>query len=444
MPDTSFDPADAACWVARGRKPEHAALIAAAWRDHPDLPPSAPLADRMARSRARVAAMRPVNEQISRDAARERDAANFAFTATQLRLGRASAQDAAILAGRDRHGYEWLRSVDYAHGWYAAQAGWEYKPPGPNLLGVIPVGSTEAYAQGFTDGGGRRDDLFDTARRQFAAAERKATTASTAPLASRPLPSTWPQPSDGHRPVAWNRRLIILAAVVARDIGRSAAPTIDLLDCPLAEEVRQIPGTRHARTVILSAMHGFVDARLPRVPWTETMTPERADALAASPAARQQLANLLKGAEIDDILVVAQGSYLSVIDAHAAVIPLCRVMERTRNAPLQQRKHVRTWLARGRDMGENVGAGHIRWSKVIQGLTGKLGEFTARYAGKVSPCGHRIVIEIAPGVPAFGYVTAAGVALAPEIVISNKARLRIEMARALRAFGAATRLAIAA
>ena len=95
-------------------------------------------------------------------------------------------------------------------------------------------------------------------------------------------------------------------------------------------------------------------------------------------------------------------------------------------------------------MGENVGAGHIRWSKVIQGLTGKLGEFTARYAGKVSPCGHRIVIEIAPGVPAFGYVTAAGVALAPEIVISNKARLRIEMARALRAFGAATRLAIAA
>lgn len=443
MPDIRFDPADAACWIAHSRKPEHAALIAAAWRDHPDLPPSAPLVERQARSRARIAAMNPVNEQIRQDAARAQEVKNFAFTEDQVRLGRGSTQDTAILAGRDRHGYGWLRSVDYAWGWTAAQAGWEFRPPGRNLLGIVPPGSGEAYTQGFADGGGRRDDLFDTARRQFAAAGRVPKAAGEVSAPSRPLPSDWRQPADLHRAVAWDRRLIILAATAMRGAG---PPTraIDLLDDPLAREIRQVPAAEQVRLVILSGVHGFIDGYASCTPWTEVMTPERAAQLAASPDAAAQLAALLDGREIEDILVAAQDEYLAVIDAHAAVLPLCRAMERTRNTLLQQRTHCRIWLARGRNAAENVGAGHIRWSKVIQGLTGKLGEFTARYGGKAIPRGHRIVIEVAPGVPATGYVTAAGIALAPEIVISNKSHLRVEMTRALRSFAAATRLAMAA
>lgn len=339
MPNTVFDPADAECWIAHGRKPEHAALIAAAWRDHPDLPPTAPLAERQARSRARIAAMNPVNEQIRQEAASEQEARNFAFTEAQLRLGHASSQDAAILAGRDRHGYGWLRSVDYAWGWTAAQAGWEFRPPGRNLLGVVPEGSTEAYAQGFADGGGRRDDLFDTARRQFAAAGRMSKPMQEIPAASRPLPSSWPQPADIHVSVAWERRLVILAAPATRDLGRSA-PAIDLLDDPIAEEIQRTPGIRYAYIVILSAQHGFIDGHVPRTGWSEVMTPDRVVQLTSSSEARAQLATLLEGREIEDILVAAQDDYLTVIDAHASVLPLCRVMERTRNTPLQHARIV--------------------------------------------------------------------------------------------------------
>ncbi|MET3436042.1 hypothetical protein [Sphingomonas sp. 1185] len=443
IPNSHFDPADADCWIAHGRKAEHAALIAAAWRDYPDLPPSAPLADRQARSRARVDAMRPVNEQIRLESEREQELANYRFIERQVRLGKASPQDAAILTGRDRYGYRWLMSVAYAAGWSAAKHGWDFHPPGPNLRGVVPSGTTEAYDQGFTDGGGRRDDIFDTARRRLTATPGTPAATPHCRARARPLPSDWPKPSDAHRAVAWNRRLVILAAGRTHDLNRSA-PAIEFLDHPLAEEIRRTPGTSQAHIIILSAAHGFIDGHARLAPWSEAMRPETAEALSRSQRVRQQLATLLKDIEIDDILVAAESDYLWIIDAHAAILPLCRIMERTRNTPLQQRAHCRTWLARGCNAGENVGAGHIRWSKVIQGLTGRLGEFTARYGGKVEPRGHRILIEIAPGVPAVGYVTAAGIALAPEIVISNKARMRIEMARALRAFGAATRLAIAA
>src|SRR3546814_4410879 len=81
-------------------------------------------------------------------------------------------------------------------------------------------------------------------------------------------------------------------------------------------------------------------------------------------------------------------------------------MERTRNTALQQRTHFRIWLDRGFLAGQTVGAGHIRWGKAVNGLTGRLGEFTARYAGKLPPRGHRIVIETADGKPAAGFVTA--------------------------------------
>ena len=90
MVTDDFDPADAASWLARGRTPQHAAAIAAAWRDFPDLPRTAPLEERMARGRERVAAMRVVNDAISAHAEAERQAANFAFTERQLREGTGS------------------------------------------------------------------------------------------------------------------------------------------------------------------------------------------------------------------------------------------------------------------------------------------------------------------------------------------------------------------
>lgn len=115
-------------------------------------------------------------------------------------------------------------------------------------------------------------------------------------------------------------------------------------------------------------------------------------------------------------------------------------MERTRNTVLQQRTHFRVWLDRGLAAGESIGAGHIRWGKAAKGLTGKLGEFTARYAGKLPAGGHRIIVETEDGEPALGYVTAKGELLSPETVIGNRSHLRKEIALRLRSFGGATRL----
>jgi len=115
-------------------------------------------------------------------------------------------------------------------------------------------------------------------------------------------------------------------------------------------------------------------------------------------------------------------------------------MERSRNSLLQQRSHLRCWLDRGYDGTDNLGAGHIRWGKAIKGLTGKLGEFTARHVGPAPRRGHLIRIEAEDGVPAVGYATSTGDRLAPEIIVFNKTNIRREMAAALRAFGGATRL----
>ncbi|MGC7532595.1 hypothetical protein ACPWML_26610, partial [Pandoraea pneumonica] len=81
----------------------------------------------------------------------------------------------------------------------------------------------------------------------------------------------------------------------------------------------------------------------------------------------------------DDVLVALPDDSLAQLDAIAGALPLCRTMERTRNTRLQQRAHLRIWLDRGYAADGNMAAGHIRWSKVIQGLSGKLGEFTARH-----------------------------------------------------------------
>src|SRR3546814_17273535 len=82
--------------------------------------------------------------------------------------------------------------------------------------------------------------------------------------------------------------------------------------------------------------------------------------------------------------------------------------------------------------GQSVGAGHIRWGKAIKGLTGRLGEFTARYTGKVPGRGHRIIVEVAASAPASGYATATCEPLEWEWLISNRAKIRAAMAARLR------------
>ena len=156
MVTDDFDPADAASWLARGRTPEHAAAIAAAWRDFPDLPSTAPLDERMQRGRERVAAMRVVNDAISAHGEAERQAANFAFTERQLRTGKGSDRDVAVLRGRDAYGYDWDVCNRYADGWYAAHAGWPHRyPEGVPCRAPVQVRNA-AYDRGFSDGGGDR------------------------------------------------------------------------------------------------------------------------------------------------------------------------------------------------------------------------------------------------------------------------------------------------
>lgn len=403
---------DASTWIARGRSPEHAEALAQAWRDFPDLHPSAPLAERMERTRQRVAAMRPVNDAIAEQSAREHEAANFAFTTRRIDSGEHDARDIAILHARDTYGYRWLASVRYSEGRHAAEAGWTrrkvFDEPG-------------AYDQGFADGGGDDTDIFDAARRSFAAAERNAAALEERAVAARPLPSTWPKPSDQQRPVSWPRRLLIIAEHPASSLALLA----------------QVP---IAAVVVLTSSRGFVPLAALGADAAEAMTPVRADALVADSAQQGSLRAILAGREVEDVLVAADGEYLRVIDAHERALPLCRTMERTRNTPLQQRQHLRMWLSRGFAPGENLGAGHIRWSKRAKGFAASLGEFKAREDPSYTGRGPRILITTESGALATGFATSAGAILTPEVEVTSKARLKAEMERALRAFGAATRL----
>jgi len=54
--------------------------------------------------------------------------------------------------------------------------------------------------------------------------------------------------------------------------------------------------------------------------------------------------------------------------------------------------------------------------------------------------GHVVAVTLQDGASATGFITATGSALQPTIIVSSKARLRQEIAMALRAFGGATRL----
>ncbi|WP_337847817.1 hypothetical protein [Sphingomonas sp.] len=214
MISESFDPADADAWIARGRRPEHAAVIADAWRRFPDLPAAASPEDRLARMRQRALALRPVMESMSQTADQERQARNFAFTENRVAKGEGDERDRAILRARSLHCYDWDKSVRYASGWYAAHAGWEPEVRRPGCSTPL----TLAYDQGFADGGGNRDDLFDTARRAFEAAPPQ----TVAPLLAtgRPVPSAWPKPTDEPLPARWNRRLLILGAPEAALLPR--------------------------------------------------------------------------------------------------------------------------------------------------------------------------------------------------------------------------------
>jgi hypothetical protein len=100
-----FDPADLRCWLNRGRSIEQATELARIWRAHPDLPATAPLADRMERGRERIAAMKPLNDAIAARTEADRQTRNFSFMEARAASGTISDNDIAILRGRDLYGY---------------------------------------------------------------------------------------------------------------------------------------------------------------------------------------------------------------------------------------------------------------------------------------------------------------------------------------------------
>lgn len=383
----------------------------------------------MARGRDRVAAMRPLNDAMRDQVEAERQRANFAFTDDQLRRGKGTDRDIAILRGRDQYGHEWDVANRYADGWYAAHIGWPHSYPDGIPSQASLASRRAAYDQGFIDGGGDRTDLFDAARRSNLAHLRQSSCPPPPPsstLTGRPLPSAWPKPSDEPRPTRWSRRL----AILSEDDARTDAPANDLWD--FLRLIQQRPGA-DAATVLVHTPDGFVLAG---------NRPAQRDGNAPvdGSAGYRQLVDALAGREFDDILVALQGEALALLDTIAGALPLCRTMERTRNTRLQQRAHLRIWLDRGYGAKVNMAAGHIRWSKAINGLSGKLGEFTARYIGPAPDRGHLIRVETASGAPATGYATVAGSPLTPEIIVSSKARVRAAIGTTLRAFAASTPL----
>ena len=432
----TFDPTEARCWLTRGRSVEHANELARIWRAFPDLPATAPLDDRMARGRERIAEMKPLNDAISAAVEAERQMRNFGLMEQQLADGNIDDRELAVLRGRDDHGYDWDVAVAYASGWTAAHAGWEHRfySDGSHR----EAAKRAAYDRGFSDGGGDQADLFDAARRSNLAALRRDNQPAALPSAriARPAPSSWPKPSDHARPTRWSRRLLIVSDATIEEVTPGLMRVTGL---HLTDEVRARAGTEAMTIVTIDRHAGFVVSDCP----VETSVPiaaGRADEIIAEPRHGDALRAILAGVEIDDVLIAVQGDYLRIVDAFAGALPLCANMERTQNSLLQQRAHLRCWLDRGYDGTDNLGAGHIRWGKAIKGLTGKLGEFTARHVGPAPRRGHLIRIEAEGGELALGYATSTGEPLVPEIIVSNKTNIRREMAAALRTFGGATRL----
>lgn len=405
-----FDPTSAATWMARGRSACDAETLASIWRKYPDLPPSAPLDERMLRTRARVAAMRPMHDAMQKEQERARRARNFAFIEEKAATGTIDDRDLAILRGRDTHRFDWNEAVRYAEGWYAARSGWAYRERRPADL--ENASERAAYDVGFSDGGGDQGDLFDAARRAFiAAAPSNTATLQLQPRSARPLPSSWPKPSDVPRPARWARRLAILAPA-------------DLL-------AREKGGTGLGMDVMSKEAHGLNVVVFRDGEW-------------ATPSGKQiqaeDLRALLRSKDLTDILTTVGETEVEKLDQAAAVLPLAPTCERAQNSPLQRRVHVRTWLSRGLSDGQNAGAGHIRWSKAAKGLKAYLGEFTAVDQGRLGRGSHQFAVLLEDGSPAEGFVDAAGNPLEPFFHFSNKSKLRCEMEKALRNFGGATRL----
>lgn len=439
-PTAAFVVTDPATWIARGNAAEEAAIIAQAWRDYPDLPPDRSLEERNSRTRERVLAMRPVHEARRARTERERQERNFAFVEAKLSKGGGDERDIATLRGRDDHGYDWDQAITYAAGWYAAREGWEFRNPAHHGPRAHDRKSADSYERGFTDAGGRPDDVFDAARRTLLAAERRGNQFTPDPPrpTSRPSPRTWPVPTDAPMPVPWSRRLLIIACS-ERQIDLPAAPAIELYDGDLFRELRARPGHEDATIVVLSAKHGFVSSRAIVAAHDERMTPERAVGLAADGAQATMLSRLIVGREHDDLLIAVPDNYLVVVEAHARALPVCRTLERTQHSAMLQRRQFRTWLDRAKAPGANIGYGHIRWGKVAQGLTARLGPFTARYVGPAEPRGHLIRVELQSGAIATGFQTTQGEPLSPEFIVSSRAKLRDAMTSALRTFGGAIR-----
>lgn len=408
----NFDPANAGCWIARGRPVHHAHAIADAWQRFPDLPNDMPLDARMARTRERVQMLRPFHEAIRLEAEQRRTSANFAFVERQIAQGSTDSRNASILHARAVHGYDWDAAVAYADGCYAARAGWEVRPPSPTRAGEPDI-RRPAYHQGFLDGGGQPDDIFDAARRSLAATLSEPSSVEQ-PRTARPLPSQWPGPRDAPIPASWHRRLLLLGA------SERATGSVGIIAM-----LRECPGHEAMVIFVVSAEIGL-----------HRLSTGTDPALGNHAALREQL----RQGDYTDILIVADEAELGRLDADADILPLARTMERTRNSVLQQRAQFRLWPARGRAPGDQFAAGHIRWGKMAVGLSGRLGDFTTRYAGSAQPRGHRIVIEDASGDLAHGYRTPTGHELHPEIVIGNKAHARAAIARLLRQFAASLRL----
>ncbi len=407
-----FDPADAGCWMARGRPAHHANALADAWRRFPDLPNDAPLDARMARSRERVQMLRPLNDAMRLETEQQRVSANFAFVEHQIAHGSTDSRHPSILRARELHGYDWDAAVAYADGYYAARAGWIARPPSASRT-ARPDVRGPAYHQGFLDGGGQPDDIFDVARRSFAATPSEPIRTDS-PRPARPLPSQWPSPTDAPPPASWHRRLLLIGE------SETASGAIGILAM-----LHQRPGYEAMALVGVNAESGL---RL------------LSKSEGRKPGDGAALRQLLHDADYTDILLVADDKEVGRVDVESDILPLARTMERTRNSVLQQRAQFRHWLARGRAPGDQFAAGHIRWSKMAAGLSGRLGDFTARYAGPAAPRGHRILVEDASGRLALGYRTGLGRDLQPEIVISNRSHARTAMADLLRQYAAALRL----
>ncbi len=419
--DQHFDPACAASWLSRGREPEVALALARIWRELPDLPSDAPKAAIMERIRMRAEAMRAINDAVQERTERDRRVRNFAFTEGKAASGTSDARDLAILRARDAHGLDWNEAVRYAEGWYAAHAGLAYRE---RFTGSRePARERAAYDLGFQDGGGDRSDLFDAARRAYlAAAPVNRPPAPSLAAGARPMPSSWAKPTDAPRPARWSRRLAILTEADMRHRGTEG-------------------GTGFASMMIRPEMAGLLIVVIRGSGFT---TATKALSESSPPcdgkSAAEQLQALVAGADIEDILTTAEGAALALLDAVAHVLPLARNCERAQNSALQRRSHIRTWLDRGLADGQSVGAGHIRWGKAAQGLRASLGEFAAVDRGCHARGAHELHVVLADGSLANGFVDAAGVPLDPRIRFTSRARLRPEMARALRAFGGATRL----